>query len=167
MSGGPSAEPPLALAPLAARAGAWILDLAVAVLAGAVAWLPGLWIVAARGTWTEQADGTVALESAPAIGLLLLGLGVIVQVLAALWNQGLRQGRTGRSIGKSRLDLATVDVRGGEPLGAARGVLRWLAAVILGSLCLGTYLWAIVDPRRRTWHDLLAGSVVVRDPAPR
>lgn len=163
MSGGPSTAPPLALAPLAARAGAWILDLAVAVLAGAIAWLPGLWIVGTRGTWTERADGTVALESAPAVGLLLLGLGVIVQVLVALWNQGLRQGRTGRSIGKSRLGLAAVDARSGESLGAARGVLRWLAAGILGSLCLLTYLWAIVDPRRRTWHDLIAGSLVVRD----
>ncbi|TSD63106.1 RDD family protein [Aeromicrobium piscarium] len=162
MSGGPSAAPPLALAPLATRVGAWILDLAVAVLAGAIAWLPGLWIVGTRGTWAEQTDGTVALESAPAIGLLLLGVGVIVQLLVSLWNQGLRQGRTGRSIAKSKLGLATVDPRSGEPIGAARGVLRWLAAGILGSLCLLTYLWAIIDPRRRTWHDLIAGSLVVR-----
>lgn len=163
MSGGPSAAPPLAPAPLATRAGAWILDIAVAVLAGAVLWLPGVWIVVSRGTWTDQADGTVALESAPAAGLALIGAGALVQLFAMLWNQGLRQGRTGRSLAKDRMGLATVDPRTGAPIGAARGVLRWLAAAVLGSLCLLTYLWAVVDGRHRAWHDLLAGSLVVRD----
>ena len=163
MSGGTPAVPPLPAAPLPVRAAAWLLDLLLATVAGALVALPGGWLVVVHGTWTERSDGTYVLESAPALGLVLIGAGWLVQILVSLWNQGLRQGRTGRSIGKGRLGLTTVDPGTGRPIGAPRGALRWLAAALLGMLCLITYLWAIVDPRRRGWHDLLVGSLVVRD----
>ncbi len=50
--------------------------------------------------------------------------GLIAGELFLIWNNGLRQGLRGHSIGKHRVGLAVVDVGDGAPTGAARGILR-------------------------------------------
>lgn len=64
--------------------------------------------------------------------------------------------------GKLALGLRVVDAAGGgaPPIGrlVARYVGYLVSAIPLG---LG-YLWMLWDPRRQTWHDKLAGTVVVR-----
>ncbi|HZK36332.1 MAG TPA: RDD family protein [Aeromicrobium sp.] len=57
--------------------------------------------------------------------------GLIAGELFMLWNNGIRQGRRGHSIGKHRIGLRVVDTKTGEPTGAARGVLRALILVLL------------------------------------
>ncbi|MFC9789790.1 FecCD family ABC transporter permease [Rhodococcus sp. NPDC127528] len=51
--------------------------------------------------------------------------GVAVAVAAALlvWNRGVREGNTGRSLGKGWLDLITRDAVTGDPLGPRRALL--------------------------------------------
>lgn len=155
------APPPAAAHRLTTRAFAWLIDVLMAAAAGAVPALVGLWLLVAGGQWSRRSDGTRVLEAVPPAALVLLALAVLVHVLVAAWNQGVRQGRTGHSIGKQRLGLLVLDQHTGAPLGSGRGLLRWALSVVLGAVCLLTYLWAIVDPRARTWHDHLVGSTVV------
>lgn len=61
---------------------------------------------------------------------LILG-GFVAGELFVLWNNGLRQGIRGHSIGKHRVGLAVVDVETGAPTGAARGLLRGLVIAVL------------------------------------
>ena len=69
---------------------------------------------------------------------------------------------TSRSISKTLLGLRIVCADGVE-FGLARSVVRfagyWLSAIPLG---LG-FLAAIVDRKRRTFHDRIAGTLVVYD----
>jgi uncharacterized RDD family membrane protein YckC len=52
----------------------------------------------------------------------------------------------------------------GTSLGVGRSLARELAMVISGlPLGLG-FAWAAWDPAERTWHDLLAGTIVKRRP---
>lgn len=69
-----------------------------------------------------------------------------------------------RSPGKAALGLRVVDAEG-EPLEAGKAFLR-AAAYLLSSIANLGFAWALVDPSRRCWHDLIAGSYVVED-APR
>ncbi len=48
-----------------------------------------------------------------------------------LWNNGLRQGHRGHSIGKHRMGLRVVDVATGKPAGWGRGLLRGIILVLL------------------------------------
>ncbi len=66
---------------------------------------------------------------------LLLG-GLVAGELFVLWNNGLRQGVRGHSIGKHRESLRVVRAGDGGPTGAARGLLRGLAAAVLIDLAV-------------------------------
>jgi uncharacterized RDD family membrane protein YckC len=64
--------------------------------------------------------------------------------------------------GKLALGLRIVDAETGglPPLG--RLVTRYVGYILSAiPLCLG-YLWMLWDPRRQTWHDKLAATLVVR-----
>ena len=70
----------------------------------------------------------------------------------------------GDTVGSGALHLHVVDERTGGRITTEQALLR-VAGLFLGVICLGAgLLWAIGDPKRRTWHDLRAGTVVVRDP---
>ncbi|MFD1859984.1 hypothetical protein EHW97_11915 [Aeromicrobium camelliae] len=162
MTPGGHSAPPHVAAGLSTRALAALIDTVVSVAAGLLLAVPAIAIVIVGGTWTRRPDGTRVLESVPPAGLVLLALAVAALVAVPAWNRGIRQGRTGQSLGKQRLGVFLLDRRTGEPLGAGRGLMRWLSSIVLAVPCLLTYLWAVVDSHARTWHDLLAGSWVVR-----
>lgn len=124
------------------RVVSWSLDAVVLAVAyegflRAGRWLPGL---------------TVA-----ALGVLAVSLGSVVVL-----------GTWGVSAGKALVGLRVVSSYDGRPIGVRRAVLRTglLGLATLPTLGLGVVAlaWtALVDPagRRRGWHDVWAGSVVV------
>lgn len=68
---------------------------------------------------------------------------------------------TGQTIGMRSVGLRVVRASDGEPLGWAHALLRLVACYpALQAFFLG-FVWAAHDPRKRGWHDLAAGSVVV------
>ena len=86
-------------------------------------------------------------------------------VLAALAYYSVLEGRPqGHTLGKMALGIRVVRQGNGAPLGYGPAIVRtlgrFLDAITFG-IPLGL-LWAIWDPQRQTWHDKLAGSVVVR-----
>lgn len=104
-----------------------------------------------------------ALPSGVAASLLdwLLGLAVgLLPLVATIWLEAVPQGQT---YGKHLLRIAVVDARTSEPgIGLLRSVGRRLA-MFVSALPLGLgFLWSLWDPERRTWHDLLTGTRVVR-----
>ena len=92
--------------------------------------------------------------------------GIVVVGVLALGYFGVLTGRRGRAAGKALTGLRVVDAEDGGPIGAVRGMARFVAAVGLLILCIVPALidaaWATVDPERQTLHDKLVDSVVVR-----
>ena len=72
------------------------------------------------------------------------------------------QGRTGQTIGKRIIGIEVVREHTGELIGAKRGIGRFAASYLSASFCLAGHFWALWEPRNRTWHDLIADTVVVR-----
>lgn len=52
----------------------------------------------------------------------------------------------------------------GEPVGLLHAVMREIGRLFVSPLPMGFgLLWMLDQPQRRTWHDLMAGTVVVRE----
>jgi uncharacterized RDD family membrane protein YckC len=69
----------------------------------------------------------------------------------------------GGTIGQRLAGLRVVRVDGGR-VGIVMAVVRELSRLFLSIPPLGLgLLWMLDEPQRRTWHDLLAGTVVVRE----
>jgi uncharacterized RDD family membrane protein YckC len=93
-----------------------------------------------------------------------------------LYNGMLDGGPHGQTLGKRALRIRVIDDATGELIGVQRGFMRALPPLafgILGLISLSTFsvaivasmldgLWPLWNGRRQTWHDMVAGSVVVR-----
>lgn len=91
-------------------------------------------------------------------------------LLAPLWISGVLTGSAayftilhseyGQTIGKSLLGLE-VRTRSGDFLSYSQALFRWLAYGISALPCGLGFLWVALNPGKRGWHDLLAGTIVV------
>jgi len=171
-------EPPLA--GVGRRAGAYVIDLlALSLVAGVAAAVTALAVrlparVADAAAATTAMGAEAAVRDAASAYLVVSLVGAAVSVLGwaglALWD-----GLAGRTLGNTVLGIRTFSADGGGPVGAGRGLLRWLVLALCGVLPLVGTVLVLVSPtfdasgRRQGWHDKAARSVVrdVRGAAPR
>jgi uncharacterized RDD family membrane protein YckC len=128
--------------------------------------LPALIVLLAGPSHTAQCDvgGTTRACTQPTGGTFsvvaaLLGIGTVGYLL---WYCR-RAGRT-QSVGQRAGAVRVLDVRTGTPVGGWRVFSRHLAKIISALPLFLGFLWLLLDPRRQTWHDKLAGTVVERTP---
>lgn len=70
-------------------------------------------------------------------------------------------GLGGQTFGKMLLGLRVVD-NDGKPPSFRQAILRWLATVGFAPMGLG-FFWVLWQSEKRAWHDLLAGTWVMRE----
>lgn len=128
-----------------ARIGACLLDsILYAVIAAPLLW-------ALYGTDYLFND---ALFAGPADLLITQVLPGVLIILFWLWKSA--------TPGKMAVRARVVDAATGAPLTGWQGLGRYLGYVV-SALPFGLgFLWVAFDPRKRGWHDLLAGTVVIR-----
>jgi uncharacterized RDD family membrane protein YckC len=73
----------------------------------------------------------------------------------------LEGGAAGATVGKRLVGLRVVGPDN-EPIGYGRAFIRTLSRAVSSIPLYAGFLWCLVDDQRRTWHDILAGSLVVR-----
>lgn len=142
-------------------AGFWLrvaalgVDLVVVVAAAAL--LAGLVVPALVGVVADlPLPGTV--DEAALTLWLLVGLGVLVLVLYDV----LATAGAGGTLGKRAAGIEVRDQASGQRVEAGVAAGRMITRVLsLLPVTLG-FLWAGWSARKQTWHDLLAGTVVVR-----
>ena len=64
--------------------------------------------------------------------------------------------------GMRMFSLRLVRDRDGGPLGRGEAILRLVELWISGAVLYLGFVWILVDRRRRGWHDLIAGTVMVQ-----
>jgi uncharacterized RDD family membrane protein YckC len=139
------------LAPLWRRGVALLVDLAILGAVSTVVFL------SLGGDLPERAESQQRGDFL-GINLTLLGVGLLYM--------GLLSGSVrGQTPGKAALQIRVRDATTGGPIGPTRGLVRfgvvWLLYQVLTVPAVIDSLYAIVDPRRQTWHDKAARSVVV------
>jgi uncharacterized RDD family membrane protein YckC len=119
---------------------------------------------------TNTVDGLVAIPFLVAAELLdtpgtprLIAMVLAVPSIVLFgYNRWFLAGRTGQSWGRQVFGVRLVDDRTGRPIGVGRAVLRDVAHLLDGILCLG-YLLPLVSAKRQTIADKVCRTVVVRD----
>ena len=90
-------------------------------------------------------------------------MGKLITVIVALLNLGVLPGLTGLTVGKWSTGLR-IEAKDGGQLGVGHAVLRHFVGYTLSFITLGLgFLMAAFSPRGRTLHDLIAGTIIVRD----
>jgi uncharacterized RDD family membrane protein YckC len=97
-------------------------------------------------------------------GLVISNVAGLANSAFAIWNQVVRQGRRGASIGKACLHLMVVSESDGLPIGAVMTFVRsW--AHLLDQVTLGIgYLWPLWDHKRQTFADMAMKTAVLHLP---
>lgn len=85
-----------------------------------------------------------------------------IAVIASIIYYAVLNGR-GQTIGKRVMGITVIDQSTGGPIGTARGVGRYFAAILSAIPCYLGYFWMLWDGNTQTWHDKLTSSVVVQD----
>jgi uncharacterized RDD family membrane protein YckC len=68
----------------------------------------------------------------------------------------------GQSIGNKILGIRVLDANTGRSLPYARAFVRALVSNLSALPCFLGFFWMLWEPRKRTWHDIVADSLVVR-----
>lgn len=64
--------------------------------------------------------------------------------------------------GKMALGLVVVDADTGQPASTGKYIIRYIGYFISGLVLLLGFIWVAFSPRKQGWHDMIAGTVVVR-----
>ena len=97
-------------------------------------------------------------RAAAGVGFLGFGLVVLVVTLGYFpyfWT------RTGQTPGMKPFNLYVVRDRDGGRISGGQAVLRLIGMWVSAFVFYLGYIWVFIDSRRRGWHDLIAGTVVV------
>lgn len=117
--------------------------------------LLALWFVAAVLALALSGGALDVRRGADRLLMQALVLAASAAYFAVSWARG------GQTIGMKPWRLRVVRDDGG-PVSLRLALLRFVVAVLaLAPAGLG-FWWALFEPRRRCWHDLASGTLVVR-----
>ncbi|HSR44433.1 MAG TPA: RDD family protein [Acidimicrobiia bacterium] len=68
---------------------------------------------------------------------------------------------SGQTVGKRAMSIRVVGLQTGYTIGYAGAFIRVIGKIVSAIPCLLGFLWMLWDPEKQTWHDKLAGAVVV------
>ncbi|HEX6128507.1 MAG TPA: RDD family protein [Candidatus Limnocylindria bacterium] len=88
------------------------------------------------------------------IGVVAIGLGYFPYFWA----------RDGATPGMKMMGLRVVRDLDGGPISTGQAILRLVGYWVSGLVFYLGYIWILIDKRRRGWHDLMAGTVVIKAP---
>jgi len=117
--------------------------------------LLGLWFVAAVLALALTGGALDVHRLAHKVLVQALAFGVTAAYFVASWTRG------GQTIGMKPWDLRVVH-SDGMPPDLTHATLRFAVALLsLATAGLG-FWWALIDTQGRSWHDIAAGTFVVR-----
>lgn len=108
------------------------------------------------------ATGGISNDTMSAGSALGLVVGVIAVTVVGLGYFPWYWSRDGATPGMRMMGLLLVrDVDGG-PISGGQAILRLVGYAVSGMVFYLGYVWILVDKRRRGWHDLIAGTVMIK-----
>lgn len=73
--------------------------------------------------------------------------------------------RTGQTLGMLAWRLRVVQSANGAPITWKQALIRYCAAILSWSIAGMGFAWAMLNSKRKTWHDLLSGTELRLTPA--
>src|SRR4051812_32092180 len=107
-------------------------------------------------------DGAMSFAVGLVLGGILRGtgngIGTLIGLAYYIYFEGSPSGQT---VGKRVMGIRVIDFDTGGTIGYGRAAIRYFARILSAIPCLLGFFWMLWDPQSQTWHDKLAGSVVV------
>jgi uncharacterized RDD family membrane protein YckC len=129
---------------------------------------PGARLVAYIVDGLVQFGLTILLILATAVlAVIFWPLGLVTGIAAGLflllyfpyfWQ------RSGQTPGMKLMQIRVVRDADGGPIGWGPAILRLIGYYVSAFVFYIGYIWIFIDKRKRGWHDLIAGTVVVKAP---
>jgi len=100
------------------------------------------------------------------LGIFLIVLGSIAWIGLSVWNKVFKEGKSGQSFGKARMNISLVDTNSRQPIGAGRAFLREFLFSLISSVTGGIfwvidYLWPLWDQNNERLMDKIMTTRVV------
>ena len=73
--------------------------------------------------------------------------------------------RSGQTPGMKLMSIKVVRDRDGGPVSWGAAILRLIGYYVSALVFYIGYIWIFIDKRKRGWHDLIGGTVVIKAPA--
>jgi len=148
--------PGVAFAPHGERFAAYFLDglvvAALYIVMSLIAFVPLLVVGRSGGGGSGSTAGAVVAI----LLFFLLAFGVAIAYFPYFWQ------KSGQTPGMRLFRLHVVRDRDGGTLSWGTAWLRLLGLYVAGTVFYLGFIWVFVDKRRRGWHDLIAGTVVIK-----
>lgn len=114
----------------------------------------------ADGSWTPIPYETTTThhDTTTIVGFVLIVVGAVAFFI---WNDCVRQGRTGYTYGKQLVGIRLVGDHTGQPIGGSRSFVRQVAHVLDTATCYLGWAWPIWDRKCQTFADKVMETVVV------
>jgi uncharacterized RDD family membrane protein YckC len=167
--GGTQTPPAGNLAGFGRRLLARLLDSLLYGLATAVLFVPGAVLtgLAFEGcetiTYAGNTSELLCDDGYPKVGLLVGGVALMlasVLVVAVIYIRALA--RTGQTWGRTIVGIRVIRLDNGVSPGVGKALGRTLFSWFYSTSPFGLgYLWMLWDDRNQTWHDKVAGTLVV------
>jgi uncharacterized RDD family membrane protein YckC len=151
--------PGIEYAPHGGRLVAYILDSIIVTLVAGFFIVVGFALLGAGAT--IEGDTVTAVDAGATTGffiMLLIGTIIAVLYFPFFWARG------GQTPGMRPFGLRVVRDRDGSRIGWGTALLRLVGFWVAGAVFYIGYIWIFVDKRRRGWQDLIAGTVVIKQP---
>ncbi|WP_067819766.1 RDD family protein [Nocardia inohanensis] len=152
----------------------WGLRVGARLLDGLIFMLPGYLLVAIAGAvFTEKVscpkpssynssyDYHCTGGGVSGVGTVIMLIGYLAILGGVLFNI-YKEGTTGQTVGKKIVGIRTIKEQTGQPLGFGMAFVRQLAHILDGLPCYIGYFAPLWDDRKRTFSDMVIGSVVVK-----
>ena len=130
-----------------------VLIVTAVVVVGTIAWA-----VVAAGTGGITGRG---MDAAATAALTIM---IVVVTIIGLAYFPYFWARSGATPGMKVMGLRVVRDADGGPISTGQAILRLVGYWVSGLVLYLGYIWILIDKRRRGWHDLIAGTVVIKAP---
>ena len=90
--------------------------------------------------------------------IVLIGFIIALLYFPFFWARG------GQTPGMRPFGLRVVRGRDGSSIGWGTALLRLVGLWVAAAVFYIGYIWIFIDKRRRGWQDLIAGTVVIKQP---
>jgi uncharacterized RDD family membrane protein YckC len=151
--------PGVEFAPHGGRLVAYIIDSIIVTIVVVIIFTIGAFALGSGAT-VEGNQVTNISSGSAIIATILFIIGFLVGLLyfPFFWARG------GQTPGMSAFGLRVVRDSDGGTIGWGTALLRLVGLVIAGAVFYLGYIWIFIDKRRRGWQDLIAGTIVVKQP---
>jgi uncharacterized RDD family membrane protein YckC len=152
----PGPAPGVEFAGFGARFLAYVIDAIVVSFVIVVCFVVLAIVVGVGGGFGSGVGTRPSSSASAAVGIVfLIAFVLLLAYYPWFWSHG------GQTPGMRAMGIRVVRDQDGGPVSGGQAIIRLIGYWLSGAILYLGFIWIFIDARRRGWHDLIAGTVVI------